>query len=70
MERMEDHVSKFQKRHYETIAAVFNEARDNADLFDNAAINGMIDRVIVVFERDNPRVDRQRFMLATGRFAY
>jgi hypothetical protein len=53
--------ANYQKRHYEQIAALLRDMVSRADLFSAVEISGLTERLIVLFESDNPRFDEGRF---------
>ena len=59
---------KFQRRHYESVAAVIRLALERSDspLFDLAYQSTVASMFADVFEQDNPRFSRERFLAATG----
>jgi hypothetical protein len=50
---------RFNRRHYEVLAAVFREIRRDSPDFD---IGYVASRLADAFERDNPFFSRERFM--------
>jgi hypothetical protein len=55
----------FEKRHYEAIAETLNEARDGNPL-DLLDFNVLVEALVDLFSRDDPRFDRKRFQHACG----
>ncbi len=54
----------FARRHYDAIAAAL---RGSVDLYMSAERDELIDRLIQLFERDNPAFDGKRFRRAVYR---
>lgn len=59
---------RFRRRHYETVADIIRQALESNDtpLLDRAYQTAVAEMFANVFEHDNPRFDRQRFLSAAG----
>ena len=60
---------KFAKRHYITVAEIIRSYMDRSDaltLFDAAYQQTVASMFANVFEHDNPRFNRERFLSACG----
>lgn len=57
----------YARRHYESLADLLRAQVATCDLFSRAEINQLVDRLIVLFERDNPRFKPDQFRKAIYR---
>lgn len=63
-----EHMPKFSKRHYTAIANVLSTAQSDRDrsLFTPIEVVRIADLMSRAFAKDNPRFDRDRFLVACG----
>lgn len=57
--------SRFQRRHYETIAEILSQMYTECrDMFERATVDAIRDRFVITFTADNPSFSPSRFRSA------
>ena len=60
-------MSLYAKRHYISIAETLRSQADTHDLFSRVELDQLVDRFVILFERDNPRFRLDQFRKAVYR---
>ena len=66
--KRKDQMPKFQRRHHQAIAELLRTSDTQESLFSTGEQFAMMTRFARLFEDDNPRFDRQRFVDACNGF--